>query len=72
MANQSKLNAWLRYDGTGTVVLAGPIYSVKKPKDGNWRQMNANLCCNPVIHSELTTETGKVIRTQSGDNLILN
>ena len=57
MANQSKLKAWLRYDGTGRVVTAGPIFSKNKPKDGNWKQMNANLCCNGVTPSSSTTTT---------------
>lgn len=72
MANQSKLKAWLRYDGTGTVVLSGPIFSLTKPKDGNWKQMNTGLCCNPTIGGDLTTETGAKLITENGDNLILN
>lgn len=57
MANQSKLKAWLRYDGTGRVVTAGPIFQANKPKVGNWRQMNIDLCCNPS-GSTTTTTTG--------------
>lgn len=53
MANQSKLKAWVRYDGTGRVISGGPIFQVNKPKVGNWRQIDANLCCN----STLTTTT---------------
>ena len=55
MANQSKLKAWLRYDGTGRVVTAGPILQANKPKVGNWRQMNADLCCNPSGSTTTTT-----------------
>lgn len=55
MANQSKLKAWVRYDGTNTVVTAGPIFRAAKPKVGNWRQINADLCCNS---STTTTTTG--------------
>lgn len=82
MANQSKLKAWLRYDGTGRVVTGGPIFQANKPKVGNWRQMNANLCCNPSGTTTttttlggtefLTTETGDQLVTQNGDFLILN
>lgn len=60
MANQSKLKAWLRYDGTGTVVTAGPIFQANKPKVGNWRQMNADLCCNPPVPTTTTTTTRQV------------
>lgn len=74
MANQSKLKAWVRYDGTNTVVTAGPIFRADKPKVGNWRQINADLCCNPPVSSvsDLVTETGDILTTENGDNLILN
>jgi hypothetical protein len=74
MANQSKLKAWLRYDGTGTVVLSGPIFSLNKPKDGNWKQMNADLCCNPTPGQgvDITTEEGNRMTTETGDFLIIN
>jgi hypothetical protein len=55
MANQSKLKAWVRYDGTNTVVTAGPIFRASKPKVGNWRQINADLCCNGSTPSTTTT-----------------
>lgn len=58
MANQSKLKAWVRYDGTGRVVTAGPIFQANKPKVGNWRQMNIDLCCNPGGSTTTTTTQG--------------
>ena len=58
MANQSKLKAWVRYDGTNTVVTAGPIFRASKPKVGNWRQINADLCCNGSITTTTTTTNG--------------
>ena len=58
MANQSKLKAWVRYDGTGRVVTAGPIFSKAKPKVGNWRQINSGLCCNPSGSTTTTTTQG--------------
>jgi hypothetical protein len=57
MANQNKLKAWLRYDGTNTVVTAGPIFQANKPKVGNWKQMNANLCCNEITSTTTSTST---------------
>lgn len=57
MANQNKLKAWVRYDGTGRVVTGGPIFQANKPKVGNWRQMNASLCCNGSTPSHSTTTT---------------
>lgn len=58
MANQSKLKAWVRYDGTGRVVTAGPIFQANKPKVGNWRQINSSLCCNPSGSTTTTTTQG--------------
>jgi len=57
MANQSKLKAWVRYDGTGRVISGGPIFQVNKPKVGNWREINANLCCNGTTPTTTTTTT---------------
>lgn len=55
MANQSKLKAWVRYDGTGRVISGGPIFQVNKPKVGNWKQIDANLCCNGNTPTTTTT-----------------
>lgn len=55
MANQSKLKAWVRYDGTGRVISGGPIFQTSKPKVGNWRQIDANLCCNGGLTTTTTT-----------------
>ena len=58
MANQSKLKAWVRYDGTGRVISGGPIFQVNKPKVGNWKQIDANLCCNGALTTTTTTTGG--------------
>lgn len=58
MANQSKLKAWVRYDGTGRVISGGPIFQVNKPKVGNWKQIDANLCCNGGSTTTTTTTSG--------------
>jgi hypothetical protein len=58
MANQNKLKAWVRYDGTNTVVTAGPIFRASKPKVGNWKEMNANLCCNGSTTTTTTNGGG--------------
>lgn len=63
MANQSKLKAWVRYDGTGTVVTGGPIFQASKPKVGKWKEMNANLCCNPSGSTTTTTTTASASLT---------
>jgi hypothetical protein len=55
MANQSKLKAYVRYDGTGRVIAGGPILQSFKPKVGNWVEINANECCNTA--PTLVTDT---------------
>jgi hypothetical protein len=49
MANQGKLKAFVRVDGTGKVVTGGPILQAKKPTVGNWREINRNECCNTTL-----------------------
>jgi hypothetical protein len=63
MANQSKLKAWVRYDGTGRVISGGPIFQVNKPKVGNWKQIDANLCCNSTLTTTTTAGGGGVTPT---------
>jgi len=57
MANQSKLKAWVRYDGTGRVIAGGPILQRFKPAVGNWVEINANECCNDIPPTTTTTTT---------------
>ena len=47
MANQNKLKAYVRYDGTGRVIAGSLILQRFKPQVGNWQEINANECCNP-------------------------
>ena len=57
MANQSKLKAYVRYDGTGRVIAGGPILQRFKPKVGNWVEIDANECCQQTTTSTSTTTT---------------
>lgn len=57
MANNNKLKAYVRYDGTGRVIAGSLILQRFKPKDGNWKEINANQCCNPVPSTTTTTTT---------------
>jgi hypothetical protein len=52
MANNNKLKAYVRYDGTGRVIAGSLILQRFKPKVGNWKEIDANECCN-----ETTTTT---------------
>lgn len=58
MANQNKLKAYVRYDGTGRVIAGGPILQRFKPAVGNWVEINANECCNSIPTTTTTTTQG--------------
>jgi len=52
-----KLKAYVQYDGSGRVVPGGPIFRSSKPKVGNWKEINANQCCNPISYNfDITAE----------------
>ena len=45
--NKRNLSAFVRYDGTGRVIAGSLILQKNMPKDGNWKQTQAYLCCDP-------------------------
>lgn len=47
MANNNKLKAFVRYDGTGRVIAGSLILQRNKPKVGKWEQIGAYECCDP-------------------------
>lgn len=47
MATNSKLKAFVRYDGSGRVIPGSLILQRSKPKVGNWKQTSAYECCDP-------------------------
>jgi hypothetical protein len=56
MANSNnRLKAYVRYDGTGRVIAGSLILQRFKPKIGNWHEIPANECCNPL--PTLVTDT---------------
>jgi hypothetical protein len=57
MANQSKLKAYVRYDGTGRVIAGGPILQRFKPAVGNWVEIDANECCQQTTTTTSTSST---------------
>ena len=65
MANQNKLKAWVRYDGTGRVIAGGPILQRFKPKVGNWVEIDASECCNYIPPTTTTTSTSSTSTTTS-------
>jgi hypothetical protein len=57
MANNNKLKAYVRYDGTGRVVSGSLILQSFKPQVGNWVEIDANECCNYVPTTTTTTSS---------------
>ncbi len=55
-SNKKDLKAFVRMDGTGRVVSSSVILARKKPKVGNWQEIPAYACCNPIIGDFLLTE----------------
>ena len=54
------LKAYVRFDGTGSIVPSSLILRRKKPKVGNWVEIPAYECCNPTT---TTTTTGVPVTT---------
>jgi hypothetical protein len=48
MSNKKDLNAYVRYDGTGRAVPSSLILNRFKPDVGNYKQVDAYECCNPI------------------------
>lgn len=65
----NKLNAYVRFDGTGKIVPSSVILQRSKPKVGNWKEIDANECCNytttttTTLPPSTTTTTTGIITT---------
>ena len=57
MADQFKLKAFVRIDGSGKVIPGGPILQAEKPKVGKWREINVKECCNYEPTTTTTTSS---------------
>jgi hypothetical protein len=58
MANQKKLKAFVRFDGSGRVVSDSLILRKNKPKVGRWQEIQGYACCNGAT---LTTTVATTI-----------
>ena len=45
--NKRDLKAYSRFDGTGRIVPGSTVLRRNKPKNGNWKQVQAYECCDP-------------------------
>lgn len=55
MANKQDFKAFVRVDGNGRVVAGSLILRKKKPKVGNWIQVQAYECCDSLYTTTTTT-----------------
>ena len=53
----NKLNAYVRFDGSGKIVPSSVILQRTKPKVGNWKQIDSSECCNYTTTTTSTTTT---------------
>lgn len=65
MADQIKLKAFVRIDGSGKVIPGGPIFQAQKPKVGKWREISIKECCNynPSTTTTTTSSTSTTTTT---------
>lgn len=63
--NNNKLKAFVRFDGSGRIVPSSLIVQAFKPKVGNYKEIDAKECCNPVIPTTTTTTTAAPTTTTS-------
>ena len=55
MSNKKDLKAFVRFDGSERIVAGSLILRRKKPKVGNWVQIQAYECCDPDFPTTSTT-----------------
>ena len=63
MATNNKLKAYVRFDGTGRVIAGSLILQRFKPKVGNWKEIDANECCNYTTTTSTTSSTTSTTTT---------
>jgi len=68
MANNNKLKAFVRYDGNGVVIPSSVILNRFKPAVGNWKEIDANQCCNPTTTTTTTAAPTTTTTTTSSCN----
>jgi hypothetical protein len=49
--NKRDLKAYSRFDGTGRIVPGSTVLRRNKPKNGNWKEVQAYECCSPDLNT---------------------
>jgi len=68
--NNSKLKAYVRFDGTGRVIAGSLILQRFKPKVGNWKEIDANECCIPTTTTTTSSTTAAPTTTTTSSTTI--
>ena len=53
--NKRDLKAYARFDGTGRIIPGSLVLRRTKPKNGNWKEVQAYECCNAIPTTSTTT-----------------
>jgi hypothetical protein len=71
LANNNKLKAYVRFDGSGRIIPSSLIVQAFKPKVGNWKEIDAKECCNYVASEILLLEDGGSLLQEDGGSILL-
>jgi len=70
MAQNNELKTYIRLDHSGRMINGTNINRKKMPVTGRWKEINAYLCCNPVLTVALTSTPADVTLTTVNFHLL--
>lgn len=56
MANNNRMKAWVRLDGSSRIVSGSIVMRLTRPVSGNWMEVPINVCCGPSVSIDTTPE----------------
>lgn len=68
--NNNKLKAFVRFDGSGRIVPSSLIVQAFKPKVGNYKEIDANECCNYTTTTTTTIAPTTTTTTTAGPTVL--
>jgi hypothetical protein len=63
--NNNKLKAFVRFDGSGRIIPSSLIVQAFKPKVGNYKEIDANECCNGTTTTTTTNPSSTTTTSSS-------
>jgi len=69
--NKKSLRAFVRYDGLGRVISSSVILARKKPKVGDWKEIQTYECCDPfndylLLENSTPTDQNMLLQEDGG------